>query len=147
MERVTRIGVSLEPKLLEDFDKIIEKEGYKNRSEAIRDLIREKIVNTIWLEGEEELVATITLLYKHDDTTTIRQLLRTQHVEHTKIYSTTHIHLDNETCLEVLIVHGKPRDMQKLADRIKALRGVLHLRLVVTSALLGAYKDSNRDKH
>lgn len=147
MERVTRIGVSLEPKLLEEFDKIIEKQGYKNRSEAIRDLIREKIVNTRWLKGEEELVATITLLYKHHDTTTIRQLLRVQHVEHTKIYSTTHIHLDEQTCLEVLIIHGKPGDMQKLADRIKALRGVLYLGLVVTSASLGTYKNNKENEH
>ncbi len=124
MDRVTRTGVSLEPKLLKKFDEIIEKRGYSSRSEAIRDLIREEIARDEVEIGEKEAVGTITIIYEHDTGDATHKLLHIQHNNYLNISSTMHIHLDRDRCLEVLFARGKASDIKDLAEKVRAVKGV-----------------------
>ncbi|MGC1122414.1 MAG: nickel-responsive transcriptional regulator NikR [Candidatus Methanofastidiosia archaeon] len=136
MEDVVRFGVSMPTTLLERFDKIIKVRGYTNRSEAIRDMIRDTIVEHEWMENKE-VVGTITIVYDHHKKGVMEKLTDLQHIHHDRIASSTHIHLDHENCLEVIVVRGKPTEIKELADNVIALRGVKHGKLVITSALNG----------
>jgi len=111
MDKVTRIGVSLEPELLEDFDRLVKKKGYTTRSEGIRDLIRAALVEELWGDSEADVVGTITLVFDHSSMVQDR-LMDLQHHHHHNISSTIHIHLSQEQCLEVLVVWGKAMDVQ-----------------------------------
>lgn len=136
MEEVVRFGVSMPTTLLERFDRIIKVKGYTNRSEAIRDMIRDTIVENEWMENKE-VVGTITIVYDHHKKGVMEKLTDLQHIHHDRIASSTHIHLDHENCLEVIVVRGKPTEIKELADNMVALRGVKHGKLVITSALNG----------
>jgi CopG family nickel-responsive transcriptional regulator len=132
MKRVVRFGVSLEPNLLKRFDKIIRKKGYGSRSEAIRDLIRDETVKQI-LENENELVVgTLTIVYDHDASNVTNKLLDAQHLHHKNVLSTMHLHLDEHNCLEVLVVSGKTKDVQSIADNIISIKGVKHGKITLT---------------
>ncbi len=133
MQNITRFGVSIEPELLNKFDKIIKKEGYNNRSEAIRDLIRKDIVSDTIQQPDSEVIGTLTMIYDHHIGNLTNQLLDIQHDHHNEILNTTHIHIDHDTCLEVLIIKGKISNVKKLADNIKSLKGIKHGELVVSS--------------
>lgn len=133
MEKVTRIGISLEPKLLKKFDELIRKKGYSNRSEAIRDLIREGIVKEKWEDEDAEVIGTITIVYDHHHTNATKKLLEVQHDHLATIASTTHVHIDEHNCLEVLILEGKSAQIKKLADEIISIKGVKHGKLTITS--------------
>lgn len=126
MAGITRFGVSLEEKLLRRFDRLIERKGYANRSEAIRDLIRESLVREQWEMGADEAVGTITLVYNHDTRELADRLTDLQHVHYEEIVSTLHVHLDAHHCLEVLVVRGKATDLKAIADRLIGTRGVKH---------------------
>lgn len=136
METVTRVGVSFTPELLSKFDDMIQKKGYTNRSEAIRDLVRKSILDSDVKDPKSEIIGTITIIYDHDVGDVTNKLLHIQHHHHSEISSTTHIHVDENLCLEVLVVKGKARDVRELADNIKAIKGVKHGELVVTSRKL-----------
>jgi CopG family transcriptional regulator, nickel-responsive regulator len=124
MEKITRFGVSLEPQLLEKFDAIITKKGYTNRSEAIRDLIRTQITQKELKDKNAQGLGTLTILYSHHAGPLLKQLMDLQHEYHEAILTTTHVHIDHDNCLEVLILQGKIGTIQTLADTIKALRGI-----------------------
>ena len=126
MGEVTRFGVSLGEKLLRQFDRLIVRKGYANRSEAIRDLIREALVREQWELGTEEAVGTITLVYDHDTRDLADKLTDLQHAHYESIVSTLHVHLDAHHCLEVLILRGTARTLKEVADRLIGTRGVKH---------------------
>jgi CopG family transcriptional regulator, nickel-responsive regulator len=128
-----RIGVSIEEKLLTQFDSLIESKGYTNRSEAIRDLIREYLVEEEWRQGEGELVGTITLVYNHHLREMADRLTDMQHQYHEKIVSVLHVHLDAHNCLEVMVVKGAKAEIQAIAGRLSSLKGVKHCKLVATT--------------
>ena len=130
---LTRFGISLDEGLLSQFDRLIEKKGYPNRSEAIRDLIRDSLVMDKWEAGREEAVGTITLVYSHDTRELTDNLTDIQHDYHSAVVSSMHIHLDGHNCLEVLVVRGPGRDIKKIADRLIGTRGVKHGKLTVTT--------------
>jgi CopG family nickel-responsive transcriptional regulator len=132
MEKVQRIGVSLEPKLLEWFDRQIASEGYTNRSEALRDLIRQKMVEEQWQGGKEECVSAVTLLYDHHSDVGNR-LTQIQHDSHVHTISTLHVHIDHDNCLEVIVLRGSGQDIQELGNRMISLRGVKHGKMVATT--------------
>jgi len=135
-EKITRFGVSIEPELLKKFDRIIKKKGYANRSEAIRDIIRKDLITDINEDPNSESIGTLTMIYDHHTGNLTNNLLDIQH-DHTKeILSTTHIHVDHYNCLEVLVLKGKTGKIQKLADNIKALKGIKHGELVITKKSL-----------
>jgi CopG family nickel-responsive transcriptional regulator len=136
MENITRFGVSIEPELLKKFDKSIKKKGYSNRSEALRDLIRKNIVIEESTEPDAEALGTLTMIYDHHSGPLTSKLLELQHDHHHEILTTTHIHVDHHNCLEVIVLQGKTREIQKLADSITALKGIKHGELVLTSRSL-----------
>jgi CopG family nickel-responsive transcriptional regulator len=131
-EKIKRFGVSIEPELLKKFDKTIKKEGYENRSEAIRDLIRGNIIEERSKNPDENVIGTLTMIYDHHTGNLTNKLLDLQHDHHSEILTTTHIHIDHHNCLEVLIIKGKSGKVQKLAYSIKALKGIKHGELVIT---------------
>ena len=126
MAGVTRFGVSLDESLLAKFDRVIGRKGYTNRSEAIRDLIRDSLVREQWELGTEQAVGTITLVYSHDVPDLADRLTDLQHAHYRSIISALHVHLDPHHCLEVLILRGKAKDLKAIADRLIGTRGVKH---------------------
>ena len=134
MADVTRFGVSMENDLLARFDRLIRAKGYGSRSEAIRDLIRDRLVREEWARGVQETVGIITMVYDHHVRELSDRLTHMQHDHHKRIVSALHVHLDAHNCLEVLVVRGRPGEIQHLADRLIGTRGVKHGRLTPTTA-------------
>lgn len=130
---LARFGISLDGGLLRSFDRHIAKKGYRNRSEAIRDLIRDTLVREEWEEGTAETAGTITLVYSHDTRELQDTLTDLQHRHHPQIASSMHIHLDAHNCLEVLVVRGKGKDLKKIADRLIGTKGVKHGKLTLAT--------------
>ncbi|NJE61753.1 nickel-responsive transcriptional regulator NikR [Thermococcus sp. 21S7] len=130
--KIIRFGVSVPDELLERFDRIIEEKGYVNRSEAIRDMMRDFIVRHEWEQGEGEVAGTITMLYNHDEAEVVKELLDLQHDYLSEIISSIHVHMDEHNCLEVVIVKGKANRIKEIADRLLSLKGVKHGKLVMT---------------
>ena len=133
MGKVVRTGIALPPKLLERFDAAIKAKKYKNRSEAVRDLIRDFLVEQKWSGNPEEKgIASLTLIYDHHSGSFVRRMTSIQHNHPGLIKSTLHSHLDAHNCLEVIVLEGKMSDIRKLADSLLALKGVKHGKLVTT---------------
>ena len=130
--KITRFGVSVPDELLQKFDRIIEEKGYVNRSEAIRDMMRDFIVRHEWEVGNEEVAGTITMVYNHDKADVVKELLDLQHDYLEEIVSSIHVHMDEHNCLEVVIVKGKASRIKEIADRLLSLKGVKHGKLVMT---------------
>ncbi len=128
-----RFGVSIDNKLLSRFDKEIVSKGYTNRSEAIRDLIRDQLVELEWADGEEDVAGTLTLVYNHHTRGLSDLLTELQHSYHQLILSTMHVHLDHHNCLEILVIKGKAKEAKDVAHRLLSVKGVLHGKLTVTS--------------
>ena len=126
MSDVTRFGVSLDEHLLAQFDRVIARKGYTNRSEAIRDLIRDSLVREQWELGSDEVVGTLTLVYNHEVRDLSDKLTDLQHAHYRAIVSTLHVHLDAHHCLEVLVLRGKAKELKSIADRLIGTRGVRH---------------------
>lgn len=133
MAELSRIGVAIDSHLLARFDRFITKQGYSNRSEAFRDLVRDRLVSAAIEMPEAPVVGTITLIYDHHLRLLPDKLVDLQHEHHDLIIATTHAHLDHHTCLEVLVVKGESRRVQKLADLLIGTKGVQHGRLVMSS--------------
>jgi CopG family nickel-responsive transcriptional regulator len=129
---IERIGISLEADLLAQFDRLIEQKGYVNRSEAIRDLIREALVQREWSEadGGEERVAVATLVYDHDASSLAQKLAHIQHENHRAVVSALHVHMDEHNCLEVLVLRGRARDVLRMGEGLVSTKGVKFGRLV-----------------
>lgn len=133
MAELTRFGISIDSKLLKQFDKLIATKGVANRSEAIRDLIRAALVETEWETSDAETVGTVTLVYDHHTRDLGEKLDHLQHEHHDAIVSTLHVHLDHHNCLEVLVVRGKSGDIKKIADMLIGTKGVKHGKLTMTT--------------
>jgi CopG family nickel-responsive transcriptional regulator len=123
MSKVVRFGVSLEKELLDKFDRLIKEKKYSNRSEAIRDLIRENLVKREWIEGKE-VAGAITLVFDHHKRDLVNILTDIQHDFYQIIISSQHIHLDHSNCLEIIVVRGKPAEVQELTNQLKSNVGV-----------------------
>ncbi len=130
---VIRFGISLDKLLLERFDRLIKKKGYKNRSEAIRDLIRDSLVKDEWESATTEIAGTITIVYSHDTRELTDRLIDLQHEYHESIISAMHVHLDEHNCLEVIVVRGRSKDIKAIADKLIGTRGVKHGKLTATT--------------
>jgi CopG family nickel-responsive transcriptional regulator len=133
MSELSRIGVAIDSDLLDQFDQLIAKRGYTNRSEAFRDLIRDELVQKSWESPESNVVGTVTLVYDHHVRMLNEKLTDMQHEFHRSILSTLHVHLDHDNCLEVLVVRGKAAAVQKIADSLISTKGVKHGRLTLTT--------------
>ena len=133
MSRTTRFGISIDERLLERFDQLIIDKGYMNRSEAIRDLIRNNLVNEQWEHDDAETVGTVTLVYDHHTRELSDKLTEKQHDHHQSIISVLHVHLDAHNCLEVMILKGKAKDIKTLSDSLIGTKGVKHGKLTMTT--------------
>jgi len=134
MPELARIGVAIPADLLESFDKQIERRGYQNRSEAFRDLIRDSLIRETVSAPNAQAVGTLTLIYDHHVRQLSDKLTEFQHDHHHQIVSTIHVHLDHHSCLEVLLLKGKAKDLQAMADKIISMHGIQHGRLMLTVA-------------
>ena len=123
MEKIVRFGVSMEKELLKSFDTYIKKEKYKNRSEAIRDLIRKELVSEEWEEGKE-VAGCIVLVYNHHKRELVEKIMDIQHNFHQVVISTQHIHMDKENCLEIIAVKGNVKKIKSLYNSLRSLKGV-----------------------
>jgi CopG family transcriptional regulator, nickel-responsive regulator len=133
LSELIRFGISMDKKLLERLDKEIVMRGYPNRSEAIRDLIRNQLVELDWSHEEEEVAGTITIIYNHHIRGLSDLLLELQHQHHAMIISVMHVHLEHDNCLEVMVIRGKAAEARELAGRLIGVKGVKHGKLTITS--------------
>ncbi len=127
-----RIGISLEDDLLSQFDRLISQKGYVNRSEAIRDLIRDALVQRQWSEsdGRQESVAVAVLVYDHDAASLTQKLAHIQHENHRAVVSALHVHMDAHNCLEVLVLRGRAREVITMGEGLISTKGVKFGKLV-----------------
>ena len=134
MAELSRIGVAINEELLARFDKLISARGYTNRSEAFRDLIRNELVNEVAGAADSEVFGTVTLAYDHHTRLISERLNELQHEHHKAVISAIHVHLDQDNCLEVILVRGKSSLVQKLANSLIATKGVKHGRYSITTS-------------
>ena len=132
MSELVRFSVSIEKSLYRLMQKLLEKSGYANRSEFIRDLVREHLVEEQW-KSNEEAIGTITLIFDHHKRELSNRLLDLQHDHHQNILATTHVHLDHDMCVETVLVKGRAQKVQELANLLRKEKGVLHASLSIGS--------------
>jgi CopG family nickel-responsive transcriptional regulator len=132
MANIVRTGVSLEQELLDQFDESIRERGYQNRSEAIRDLIRDHLVSR-QADKNKVVAGTLTIIYDHHRPNLTEKLVELQHHAGSQVLAATHVHLDHHNCLEVVMMKGRSGSIRAIANAILSLQGVKHGQLVVTS--------------
>lgn len=133
MEKVERFSVSIPRQLLKELDRMVKQCKYKTRSEAIRDLIRARIVEDQWRSPESEVVGIVSVVYDHHKREVTDRLVDLQHGFLHEIISATHIHLDHNNCLEVIILRGKASRINQIANMLISTVGVKHGRLLMTT--------------
>ena len=132
MGKLFRFGVSLNSELLKKFDALLKRKNYTNRSKAIADLIREEFVEEQWLEGGE-VAGAITIVFDHHKRELVNKLMDIQHDFQQVIVSAQHIHLDHDNCLEIIAVKGRADDVKKLSNKMKAVKGIKHETVSMTT--------------
>lgn len=133
MAELSRTGISLDQDLLAGFDKLIARRGYQNRSEALRDMIREALLSEV-IDSNKPVVGTLTLVYDHHVPNLSQKLTEMQHHGGNMVLAATHVHLDDHYCLEVVIMKGRSKDIREMADKMLATRGVELGKLVLTNS-------------
>ena len=134
MGHLVRFGVAMDEELLARFDRLVAARGTgANRSEAVRDLVRDALVESEWEDSTEEIVGTITMVFSHGGSDLADKLDALQHAHHREIVSAMHVHLDAHNCLEVLVVRGSSADVRSIAETLLGTKGVKHGKLVTTT--------------
>lgn len=133
MAKLKRFGVSIPSELVDAFDRLIERKGYRTRSEAVRDLMRDALVEHEWESDTGEVVGTVTIVYDHAMRELSRMLTHLQHHHLESIICTTHVHLDEHHCMEVVVLRGSAQQVRAIADKLISTRGVKHGKLVCTT--------------
>lgn len=123
-DETIRFSVSLPKPLLKELDDRVVSKGYASRSELVRDLIRERMVEDIWERGDEEVAGVLTIVYDHHQRELTQQILDIQHRQYVHVVATTHVHMDHHNCLETIIIRGMPAEIERLSLEIGGLRGV-----------------------
>jgi len=126
MGSLTRFGVSLDSNLLEKFDALISARGYTNRSEALRDMIRDQLIKEDWKAGSKEAVAAVSLVYDHHELELPKRLTDLQHEHHGLVVSALHVHLTHHHCLEILVLRGRGDRIKKLGHSLVGTNGIKH---------------------
>ncbi|MCX7983971.1 MAG: nickel-responsive transcriptional regulator NikR [Bacteroidetes bacterium] len=147
MDRVVRFGISMEESLLRDFDQLIEEKGYSNRSEAIRDIVRDKLVEENIQNPSAFVYGALVFLYDHHKRELEKLLTDFQHMYFENIVSTTHVHVDHNHCLEVILLRGKVSQLKSLAEKILSFKGVKHGKLTLTTVLTQPKHKHSIHKH
>jgi CopG family transcriptional regulator, nickel-responsive regulator len=133
MADLERLSISIPSELASAFDKRNRRKGYGNRSEAIRDLIRDALVREEWKDPKARVAATVTLVYDHHTRTLADRITEVQHDAGDLIVSALHVHLDHHNCLEVVVLRGAAREVQALADTLSSIRGIKHSQLTLAT--------------
>jgi len=133
MSELERVSVAIEKQLIERFDALVARDGKANRSEAIRDLIRSRLIEEEVSSGKAEVVATVTIVYDHHKRELAERLVATGHDHHEQVLASLHVHLDESNCLEVTALRGRARDVRHLAEHMIGMKGVKHGKLVLTT--------------
>jgi CopG family nickel-responsive transcriptional regulator len=141
MDQLARISITIEQDLLDRFDALLQASGAGNRSEALRDLIRDRLLEDEASKGQGHAVGTVTMVYDHRRRHLAEQLNDAGHEHHHEILASMHLHLDHDHCLEVIAVRGKRSVLRRVADTMIGMKGVLHGKLVL-SGLTGGATDS-----
>lgn len=128
---LARIGIAVEQKLLDQFDHLLERKKYENRSEAFRDLIRAALIEERVAEDDRPVVASLTLLYDHEKRLLSEKLTAKQHEHHHEVVSSMHVHLDHHNCMEVIVLRGRAAAVRRLADSLTSAKGVLFGKLTL----------------
>ena len=136
MSELTRTALAIDKDLLGKFDKWMADHGYSNRSEALRDLIRSTLVEAQWEKPASKVIATLSIIYDHEQRELAQQLTHLQHADHHAILCSQHVHLDRHKCLEVIIMSGTARQLRRICDAITAAKGVLTGKLTLMSRKL-----------
>jgi len=132
--KLVRFGVAMDEELLGRFDELVARRGTAtNRSEAVRDLVRDALVDEQWEAPDEEIVGTITMVFDHHANDLAEKLDSVQHAHHDKVISSMHVHLDAHNCLEVIVVRGASGEIRTIDETILGTKGVKHGKLVTTS--------------
>lgn len=131
-DEITRFGVSMSIRLLKQFDALIAEQGYTNRSEAIRDLVRNRLVESRCETDENEMVGAVVMVYDHEVRMLEERLTHLQHQMGHLVISTLHVHLNERDCLEVVALKGPAQKLRDLANKLLSLKGVKHGKLVIT---------------
>jgi CopG family nickel-responsive transcriptional regulator len=137
VSEITRFSVSLEDDLLEQFDRYCDQQQFATRSEAIRQLLREKLTKEAWAGKSQDAAGTLTLVYDHHRPQLRNHLVKLQHDHHDLIVSTLHAHLTHDICLEVILLRGPSDQLQKIAAQLRGLKGIFQGKLVMASAEQG----------
>jgi CopG family nickel-responsive transcriptional regulator len=133
MSELLRYTITMPAELFEAFDRRNARKGYRNRSEAIRDLVRDALVREEWTRPNQTVAATLTIVYDHHTRGLTEKLTEAQHDHGQSIVSTLHVHLDHHNCLEVIVMRGKAAQVRALADALAAIKGVKHSSLALTT--------------
>ena len=128
-----RFGVSMNRDLLKKFDALVNQLDLANRSEAIRNLVRERLAEREWEAPDSEIIGTVTLVYNHEVRELTERLTELQHQFHKQIISTMHIHLDHHNCLEILAIKGRGREVKEIAERLLSTKGIKLGKLTTTT--------------
>lgn len=131
---VKRFGVSLEEELLSEFDTLIRKKGYLNRSEAVRDLIREALIKEEWIAGDKETTGIVIIIYDHHHSDLAQKMTGIQHTHYEMIVASLHSHLDEHNCLEIILLKGKAGEIQQVSNMIISTNGVKFGRFIPASS-------------
>ena len=134
-ERVTRFTVSLPDSLLTDLDRRVIRRGYSSRSEFVRDLIRERMVEDKWETNAEKVIGVLTIGYDHHQRGLLQKIVDLHHSQYVNILCTTHVHLDRHNCLETVIIQGRPKEIERISVKSAGLRGVRFATLTRASAV------------
>ena len=133
MSDLERFSITIPEKLAAAFDKRNKRKGYGNRSEAIRDLIRDALVKEEWQDPKARVAATFTIVYDHHTRTLSDKITEMQHEYGDLIVSALHVHLDHHNCLEIIVLRGIAENVQALADNLAAIRGIKHAQLTLAT--------------
>ncbi len=132
---LSRFSVSLPDSLLAEMDRRVIRRGYASRSEFIRDLIRERMVEDKWEAGRQGVVGVLTISYDHRQRDLTQKIVDLQHSQYINILCSTHVHLDRDICLEIIIIKGRPQEIERIAIKSGGLRGVRFAKLTRASSV------------
>jgi CopG family nickel-responsive transcriptional regulator len=134
-EDIQRFSVSLPAELLDALDERVVRKGYASRSELVRDLIRERLVEEKWAEDSEEVFGVLTISYDHHQRELSDRLVDIQHNRYANVLCATHVHIDHDNCLETIVIKGRPSEIERISLQIGGLKGVRFAKLTRASRL------------
>lgn len=144
---VVRLGVSLDAELLDALDAWVRERNSKSRSEAIRFLVRKELAEKTLLDPDSDSVGTVLVLYRHTSPNVLKRLTAAQHRWGEHIHSSTHVHLEGDACLEVLILKGKRREIETAAEDLRGVKGVIHGSYIIDAPQLAGGRSGHSHPH